>query len=143
MNVDIIFDCIPVGAIEMHFSCPRAFFGIPLPADKFVRVALDLNKDLIRHPNSTFFVRVSGDSMRDAGIVEGDILIVDTILQPRPEDIVIALLDGELTVKRYREESGRVYLVPENKNYRPIEILAHQDFRVLGVALHAIHPLYH
>lgn len=104
-------------------------------------MALDLNKDLILHPNATFFVRVSGDSMTKAGIFEGDILIVDTALQARNGDVVIALLDGELTVKRYRERSGSVSLVPENDRYEPIPISESADFQIQGVAIHVIHPL--
>ncbi len=106
-----------------------------------VAVAIDLNKDLILHPDATFFVRVVGDSMVEAGIQEGDILIVDRALQARNNDIVIAMLNGELTVKRMLERAGTIWLKPENARYRPIEIGEYDDFQVQGVAIHVIHPL--
>jgi len=90
--------------------------GFPSPADDFVETRLDLNEYLIDHPEATFFVRVSGDSMIRAGIHTGDILIVDRSLEPKNNDIVIAIIDGEFTVKRLKKYGDRVFLVPENPN---------------------------
>ena len=104
-------------------------------------MAIDLNKDLILHPDATFFVRVVGDSMSDAGILEGDILIVDSSLQARHNDVVIALLNGELTVKRLIERGGRMWLKPENPRYDLIQIGEFDDLQIQGVAIHVIHPL--
>lgn len=125
--------------------CPLAFFtcrveaGFPSPADDYLEGTLDLNEHLIRRPAATFFLRVSGDSMTGAGIYPGDILIVDRSLPPADGRIVIAVIDGELTVKRLSRRHGRIRLLPENPRYPPIEINAEQDLRVWGVVVHAIH----
>lgn len=95
--------------------------------------SLDLNEYLIKHPAATFFVRVAGDSMREAGIHSGDLLVVDRAVQPKSGSVVVAILDGEFTVKRLQKSSGKIFLVPESKHYRPIEILPEQDFSVWGV----------
>ena len=125
--------------------CPPAFFtsrveaGFPSPADDYLEGTLDLNEHLIRRPAATFFLRVSGDSMTGAGIYPGDILIVDRSLTPADGRIVIAVVDGELTVKRLSRQHGRIRLLPENPRYPPIEITAEQDLRVWGVVVHAVH----
>lgn len=125
--------------------CPLAFFtsrveaGFPSPADDYLEGTLDLNEHLIRRPAATFFLRVSGDSMTGAGIYPGDILIVDRSLTPADGRIVIAVVDGELTVKRLSRRHGRIRLLPENPRYPPIEITAEQDLRVWGVVVHAVH----
>ncbi len=125
--------------------CPLAFFtsrveaGFPSPADDYLEGTLDLNEHLIRHPAATFFLRVSGDSMTGAGIYPGDILIVDRSLPPADGRIVIAVVDGELTVKRLSRRQGRIRLLPENSRYPPIDITAEQDLRVWGVVVHAVH----
>ena len=102
---------------------------------------MDLNKHLIRHPAATFFVRVAGDSMIDAGIHPGDILIVDRSLEPSDKKVVIAIIEGELTVKRIRMTSNKVSLVPENENYAPIPIEAEMNFEIWGVVTSVIHSL--
>ena len=125
--------------------CPLAFFtcrveaGFPSPADDYLEGTLDLNEHLIRRPAATFFLRVSGDSMTGAGIYPGDILIVDRSLPPADGRIVIAVVDGELTVKRLSRRRGRIRLLPENPRYPPIDITAEQDLRVWGVVVHAVH----
>lgn len=102
---------------------------------------LDLNKHLIKHPAATFFVRVAGDSMIDAGIHPGDILIVDRSLEPCDKKVVIAIIEGELTVKRIRMIGNKVSLVPENENYAPIPIGAEMNFEIWGVVTSVIHSL--
>jgi DNA polymerase V len=93
--------------------------GFPSPADDYIEGQLDLNQHLIRHPAATFFVRVAGDSMIDAGIHSGDILIVDRSLEPKDKNVVIANMNGELTVKRIRIKYKKLLLMPENDNYPP------------------------
>ena len=115
--------------------------GFPSPADDYIDKTLDLNEFLIRHPAATFFVRVSGDSMIDAGIHSGDILIVDRAEEVTSNKIVIAVLNGELTVKRLRKEKDAIYLVPENGEYSPIKITPEMQFEVWGVVIHVIHPV--
>lgn len=126
-------------ARPLAFFTSRVEAGFPSPADDYLEGALDLNEHLIRHPAATFFLRVSGDSMTGAGIYPGDILIVDRSLPPADGRIVIAVVDGELTVKRLHRRRGRIRLVPENPRYPTIEITAEQDLRVWGVVVHAVH----
>jgi DNA polymerase V len=113
--------------------------GFPSPADDFVEQNLDLNEYLIQHPAATFFVRVDGDSMVGAGIQKDDILIVDRALQPSNGKIVVAVLNGEFTVKRLRIRAEKTFLEAENPAYKPIEIRPELDFRVWGIVTYVIH----
>lgn len=115
--------------------------GFPSPADDYLDRALDLNEHLVSHPAATFFVRASGDSMRGAGIHDGDTLVVDRALDPKDGDVVIAALDGELTVKRIRRRNERVHLLPENPEYPPIEVGPDSSFELWGVVTYALHKL--
>jgi len=113
--------------------------GFPSPADDYLEGKLDLNQHLVKHPSATFFVRVSGDSMINTGIFPDDILVVDRSLEPVSGKVVIAVIDGELTVKRLHREKGGVQLLPENDNYPPIVITEAQDFSIWGVVTNVIH----
>jgi len=113
--------------------------GFPSPAEDYIDRKLDLNDLLIRHKAATYFVRVAGESMRDAGVSDGDILIVDRALEPRNDSIVVAALDGDLTVKRLRRQHGKIFLVPENPDYAPIEVPAESSLMVWGVVTYVIH----
>jgi DNA polymerase V len=115
--------------------------GFPSPADDYMEDRLDLNDYLVRNPSATFFVRVTGDSMIDAGIHSGDILVVDRSLPPKDGNIVIAVIDSELTVKRLQRKKTKVFLLPENQNYKPIEITSEMNFEVWGVVTNVIHSL--
>ena len=115
--------------------------GFPSPADDYIEMRLDLNDYLIKNPAATFFVRVTGDSMKNAGIFSGDILVVDRSLDPKDGSVVIAVIDGELTVKRLSRESNRIFLLPENNNYQPIEISEEMGFEVWGVVRTVIHSV--
>jgi DNA polymerase V len=112
--------------------------GFPSPADDFIDRPLDLNEYLIRHPAATFFVKVQGDSMIGAGIHPGALLVVDRSLQPRSGNIILAVLDGEFTVKRLKREQGNVVLCPENPRYKSVTIASGQDFEVWGVVVHVV-----
>lgn len=130
---------------EDRTSCPLPLYmspisaGFPSPAEDYVDKRLDLNEHLIRNPAATFFVRVEGDSMRDAHIASGDILVVDRAVEAKSGSIVVAALDGELTVKRLRKKDGRLFLVPENPAYEPMEIQSGASFLVWGVVTYIIH----
>lgn len=115
--------------------------GFPSPADDYLEGRLDLNEYLVRNPSATFFLRVTGDSMIDAGIHSGDILIVDRSLTPRSGSIVIAAIDGELVVKRLKISKNKIFLIPENRQYEPIEIKSEMNFEVWGVVTSVIHSL--
>jgi DNA polymerase V len=113
--------------------------GFPSPAENDMEKAIDLNELLIEHPAATFFVRVAGDSMQNAGIFSGDVLIVDRSVEPSENAIVVAVVDGEFTVKRLLKKEGRIYLVPENPSYPILEVAPESDFQVWGVVQYVIH----
>ncbi len=115
--------------------------GFPSPADDDVEGRLDLNQHLIHHPAATFFVRVSGESMLGAGIHPGDLLVVDRALEPVHGKVVIAVVNGELTVKRLCIREGQVRLLAENERYAPIVLSGDMDLQIWGVVTNVIHPL--
>ncbi|NLB65034.1 MAG: translesion error-prone DNA polymerase V autoproteolytic subunit [Lentisphaerae bacterium] len=116
----------------------RIAAGFPSPADDHLEGPMDLNEHLVAHPAATFVVRVEGDSMIGAGIRHGDLLVVDRALEARSGSIVVAVVDGELTVKRLRMYRGRVRLEAENPAYPPIEMRGQVDLIIWGVVAHAI-----
>jgi DNA polymerase V len=122
------------------YLCPVAA-GFPSPADDFLEKRLDLNEYLVKNPPATFLVRVSGHSMKDAGIFDGDILVVDKSLQPVSGSIVVAILHGEFTVKTLKMQSMKTYLVPANGQYKPIEVTPEMDCEVWGVVASVIRKL--
>ncbi len=123
--------------LSLYLSRVQA--GFPSPADDYVEKTLDLNEHLITHPAATFFLRVAGDSMIGAGIHNNDILIVDRSLQAKHNSIVIAVLNGELTVKRLKIKKGTYSLVPENPAYAEIIIKEEMEFVVWGVVTSVVH----
>ncbi len=114
--------------------------GFPSPADDHIEKKLDLNELLIKNPSATFSVRVSGDSMVNSGINHNDILIVDRSVKATDGKIVIAVVEGELTVKRLKIENGKYYLVPENPDFQQIEITEFMDFQIWGVVVSVVRP---
>ncbi len=123
------------------YSC-KISAGFPSPADDHLEKNLDLNNHLVKHPAATFFVRVSGDSMINAGINDNDILIVDRSLKPSHGKIVIAVVDGQMTVKRLYKQSGKLILMPENTTYKPIQVTEDMTIEIWGVVVTAIHSVY-
>ena len=113
--------------------------GYPSPADDYLDGSLDLNQHLIKHPTATFFVRVAGESMREAGIHSGDVLIVDRALTPTDGSVVIAVINGELTVKRLSKQRGKLVMMPENQQYPPLPITETTAYEVWGVVTYVIH----
>ncbi|QEY31550.1 translesion error-prone DNA polymerase V autoproteolytic subunit [Synechococcus sp. RSCCF101] len=115
--------------------------GFPSPADDYIDVGIDLNEQLIRHPASTFFLRVSGESMTGAGIHHGDLLVVDRSLDPRPGRVVVAVLDGAFTLKRLVRRGGVLQLEAAHPDYPPLDLRRSGDVQLWGVAIYAIHQL--
>ncbi len=113
--------------------------GFPSPAEDFIEGTLDLNDHLIRRPAATFIVRVKGESMTGAGIFPGDLLVVDRSLEAQPGSIVIAVINGELTVKRLHKTDGRWFLIAENPHYPPFPLGHDHDCTIWGVVASAIH----
>lgn len=126
---------------ELPMAASGVAAGFPSPADDAPVHSLDLNRLVVRNPSSTFFVRVAGDSMRDAGIDDGDLLAVDKSLEAEDGTIAVCFLDGEFTLKRVRIERGRLLLIPANARYRPIEVSPEEEFAVWGVVTFVIKKL--
>ncbi|MAA79412.1 MAG: peptidase S24 [Deltaproteobacteria bacterium] len=116
--------------------------GFPSPAEPHLDKTLDLHELMVENPAATFFVRVSGDSMINAGIQSNDILVVDRSKEAQHNDIVVAIIFGEFTVKRWIKEKYRAFLQAENPLYDPIEITKDSDFEIWGVVTYAIHTLH-
>ena len=115
--------------------------GFPSPARDFTEGTIDLNEELIPRPNSTFIVRARGDSMIGSGIYPGDLLIVDRSLSPRSGSIIIAVLDGELSVKGLKLNNGQVTLSSSNPNYSDVIVSEEMDFTIWGVCTNVVHNL--
>ena len=115
--------------------------GFPSPAEDYLRDSLDFNRDLIRHPEATFYGRVEGDSMEGAGISDGDIAVIDRSLEPQDGDVVVGYINGNFTVKylnlKHKDE-GYIELCPANKKYKPIRIDESDNFEVWGVVVWTI-----
>jgi len=117
---------------EIPFSSQSVPAGFPSPADDFLEFDLSLDKKLIKHPSATFFVRVSGNSMVNAKIFDGSILLVDRAEEIKNGDIVLVVIDGDFTVKRYKKLGENIFLYPENKNMSPIKITKNSESYVWG-----------
>lgn len=115
--------------------------GFPAPSSDFGQETIDLNELLIEHPAATYYIQVQGHSMIKAGIHSGDLLVVDRSKEPKEGSIIVAVVDGEFTVKRVREKNGRFELVPESDAYEPINIREGMQFEVWGVVTHVIHKI--
>ena len=113
--------------------------GFPSPADDYTEENIDLNEHLISNPFSTFFLRVKGDSMINAGIKDKDLIIVDKSLIAKPGNIIIAMIDGEFTIKRLSIKNDELYLKAENNNYPDFRFKNHIDVQIWGVVIYSIH----
>lgn len=112
--------------------------GFPSPADDFLDSSIDLNKELVKNPNSTFYGRVKGDSMKDAGIHHGDLLIIDKSLEPQDGKIAVCYIDGEFLVKKIKIEKDCCWLIAANENYPPVKVTGENDFIIWGIVVHVI-----
>ncbi|MBN1338412.1 MAG: translesion error-prone DNA polymerase V autoproteolytic subunit [Bacteroidales bacterium] len=115
--------------------------GFPSPAEDFLEKRLDLNDYLIKNHPATFLIRVSGESMINAGIFDGDLLVVDRSAEAANGKIILGVLNGEFTIKRLQKKGGQITLKPENPAFNPVLITSDMDFRVWGVVTFAIHKL--
>ena len=113
--------------------------GFPSPADDYTEENIDLNEHLISNPFSTFFLRVKGESMINAGIKDKDLIIVDKSLIAKPGNVVIAMIDGEFTIKRLSIKNDELYLKAENHNYPDFSFKNHIDVQIWGVVIYSIH----
>jgi DNA polymerase V len=115
--------------------------GFPSPAADFLETSIDLNKELSTNPLATFYIKVKGNSMIDAGINDKDVLVVDRSLEPQNNKIAICFIDGEFTVKRILKEKDCLYLIPENPNYNPIKVTEENELIIWGIVTYVIKAL--
>ena len=115
--------------------------GFPSPAADHAGERINLAREMTPHPETTFYAHVEGDSMRDAGILDGDLVVVDRSLDPKNGDFIVAYIDGEYTLKEFKlDESGQcAWLIPHNPDFQPIRVDKNNDFSVWGVVTYAIH----
>lgn len=138
-EIDAVFPCDSSSKIQLPLFHTGVQAGFPSPAENDLDRQLDLNELLISHPAATFFVRVVGDSMLNAGIRSGDLLVVDRALPAATGKIAVVILNGEFTVKRLSIQENKILLLPENPAYPVIEIEEGSDFQVWGIATYVIH----
>lgn len=131
-----LYNNIPLATESVHA-------GFPSPAEDMLEESLDINKLLVKHPAATYYVRVKGESMRDAGIYDSDILVVDKSLEPTNNCIAVCYIDGEFTLKRVliNAEERTVVLMPANSNYKPIIVTPDNDFIIWGIVSYVIHKI--
>ena len=141
IEIGEIFSRKPSSPLRIPLFESRIQAGFPSPADNFSEGTLDLNEYLITHKAATFFVRVTGESMTGVGIFPGDMLIVDRSLTPIWGKVVIAVVNGEMTVKRLEKAKNKILLCSENDNYPDIQVSEDEDFSIWGVVTNVIHAL--
>lgn len=143
-NLKIMKKAIEIHKIDITSSLPLQYAdegikaGFPSPAQDYMEQAIDLNRELIKHPASTFYGRVVGNSMIGEGIEEGDILVIDKSLELMDDDLAICFVDGEFTLKRVRLESEAAWLVPSNSDYPLIKVSKENDFIIWGIVTYTI-----
>ena len=141
LRVTEIWSFDPKTSIKIPLCIATVNAGFPSPAEGHIDRSLDLNEFLIKHPAATFLIKVTGTSMIQAGIHPGDILIVDKSLDPQDNNIVIAILNDEFTVKRFHRVNDKCYLMPENPAFKPIELGGDMTLQVWGVVTWVIHKV--
>ncbi len=112
--------------------------GFPSPADDFKEIRISLDKELVKNKEATFYARVSGDSMIEAGLNDGDLLVIDKSLNPENGKIAVCLIDGDFTVKRIKKEKNKLFLVPENNKYKKIEVKEENELIIWGIVEYVI-----
>ena len=115
--------------------------GFPSPAEDFQQTRISLDKELVKNKDATFFARVSGDSMKGAGLNDGDLIIIDKSINPENGKIAVCLIDGEFTIKRIKKEKEKIYLIPENIKYKAIELKEGNELVIWGIVVYVIKNL--
>ena len=115
--------------------------GFPSPADDFKEIRISLDRELVKNSDATFYAKVSGDSMINAGLSDGDLIVIDRSLDPENNKIAVCFIDGDFTVKRIIKKGADLYLKPENENYKPIKIDEENNLQVWGIVTYVIKSL--
>ncbi len=133
-----IYSALTETELSLPFVSEGISAGFPSPALDFVEITIDLNKHLIKHPSATFYGRVKGLSLKNAGISDGDLLIIDRSLEPVNGKIAVCYINGEFTAKRIKQTVNELWLMPENDDYKPIKIEEENHLIIWGVVTHVI-----
>ncbi|MCF8713584.1 translesion error-prone DNA polymerase V autoproteolytic subunit [Joostella atrarenae] len=128
-------------SLELQLAEGGISAGFPSPAEDFKETTIDLNKALIKNKDATFYARVSGQSMTGAGLDDGDLLIIDKSIEPENGKIAVCFIDGEFTVKRLKIEKDELFLMPENKKYKPIKVSENEQLIIWGIVTYVIKSL--
>lgn len=136
-----IYSALTETELELPYVNEGISAGFPSPALDFVDLTIDLNKHLVKHPSATFYGRVKGQSLKNAGISDGDLLVIDRSLEPANGKIAVCYIDGEFTAKRIQKTKNELWLIPENDDYQPIKITEDNNFVVWGIVTHVIKSL--
>ncbi len=137
-NILDIFSANTETELNLPFVESGISAGFPSPALDFIDLSIDLNKHLIKHPSATFYGRVKGDSLKNAGIENGDLLIIDRSIEPVNGKIAVCYIDGEFTAKRIQINKDEILLIPENENYQTLKVTADNNFLIWGIVTHVI-----
>ena len=124
--------------VEFPFYDVGIRAGFPSPADDFIELSIDINKEYIKNRDSTFFARVNGHSMKDVGIFDGDLLIIDKSIEPQNNKIAVCQVDGDFTVKRIKIDNDTVWLIAENEAFNPIKVTADNELMIWGIVVASI-----
>ena len=138
MNTIHIFSPDADSEMQLPLSGERVAAGFPSPAEDYASLSLDLNRELVKNPASTFYARVSGLSMIDEGINDGDLLVIDKSIEPYDGCLAVCYIDGEFTLKRFERHKEHALLVPANKEFTPIKVTAENDFCIWGIVTYLI-----
>ncbi len=133
-----IYSALTETVLELPLIDNGISAGFPSPALDFVNLSIDLNKHLVKHPSATFYGRVKGMSMKNAGITDGDLLVIDKSLEPINGKIAVCYIDGEFTLKRIKISKKEILLIPENEDYLPIKVTEDNEFLIWGIVTHVI-----
>lgn len=140
-NTIDIYSALTESELELPYVESGISAGFPSPALDFVDLTIDLNKHIVKHPASTFYGRVKGDSLKNAGIHNGDLLVIDKSIEPVDGKIAVCYIDGEFTAKRIQIGKNEVLLMPENEDYQPIRVTEDNSFLIWGIVTHVIKSL--
>lgn len=141
MGIEILFT-EQRSELGLHYVGKQISAGFPSPAEDYLELTLDLNKALVKNPSSTFYGRVKGLSMKDAGVDDGDLLVIDKSLSYKSGALAICFVNGEFTLKGIKVEGNTIYLMPANKDYQPIVVNEDADFLVWGIVTYIIKKAY-
>ena len=124
--------------IQIHMAQEGVSAGFPSPADDFKELRISIDQEVVRNEEATFYARVSGVSMQGAGLDDGDLLVIDRSLEPENDKIAVCFIDGSFTVKRLKVDVNCVYLMSENKNYKPIKVTEGDELLIWGIVTYVV-----